>query len=669
MTSLIAPPQLTHQLPYLWITGLDTRRLPVGSTVKHRYTVVAPQLWQDTQPSEPPADPPAQMPPLAIAYLRLHAHRLHLPELYDIWPDAERPSRSILLLSNIPVDDSGQLLPALSAAWMTATAARQVYWLWQMAQLWEPLHQAGAAISLLHPDNIRVEGWCIRLRELLLDPAPSSSPNVPDQGSETAPAGSALATLWLPWVSRAKPAIAKPLQEICQLLQTGNASTAEVMTRLNQLLLEQAAQSPLHLSLAGITLTGPTQSHNEDACYPRTVASGEPSLAEIVGEQDGVFPHLAVVCDGIGGHAGGEVASQLVVRSLKLQIRALLSDLLEQAPSEVVPPEIICQQIEAAIRVVNNLVAAQNDAQGRTARQRMATTLTLALQFPQPIATATGIAASHELYIASVGDSRAYWLTANACYALTVDDDVATREVLLGRSLYRHARQRDDAPALTQAIGAREGDRLRPRVRRFVVEEDGILLVCSDGLSDNQLVEQHWQALTRPVLAEQQSLESALQTWVDLARQENGHDDISVVLLHCRVADRIDPNHAPAEESHQPEIEQGGDRPEADSSSYSEAAPAEPEAFAAASPTELSAASRSLLYDTETWDEDASSLEDGIDGLVDAELENSSEQNWTTWMIAITLIVLMFCLGAVSITLWSQVNPDSFNRTWERLID
>ncbi|MEB3359712.1 MAG: protein phosphatase 2C domain-containing protein [Synechococcales bacterium] len=661
MTSLIAPPQST-QLPYLWVTGLDTRRLPVGSTVKHRYTVIAPQIWQDTQPSHPPAVPSAQVPPQAIAYLRLHAHRLHLPELHDIWLDSDTPSRSILLLSNIPVDRAGQLRPSLSSAWMGAPVVRQVYWLWQMAQLWEPLRQEGVATSLLHPENIRVEGWCVRLRELLPDPASEPS----DEGTQS-PSISALANLWLPWISRAKPSIAKPLQEICQLLQTGESPTEDALIRLNHLLLAQAAQPPLHLSLVGTTLTGPTQSHNEDACYPQTLGGAPLSLVEAELEQDGVFPHLGVVCDGIGGHAGGEVASQLAVRSLKLQMRALLSDLLEQTPPEVVPPEIICQQIEAAIRVVNNLVAAQNDAQGRTARQRMASTLTMALHFPQPIATATGVANSHELYIASVGDSRAYWLTSDACHMLTVDDDVATREVLLGRSLYREALRRDDSPALTQAIGAREGDRLRPRVRRFVIEEDGILLLCSDGLSDHQLVEQYWLSLTRPVLAGQQSLESALEAWVELARQQNGHDDISVVLMRCRVADEATEVTSDELDGEMPTLEtEQGDRPTTD--------PATPEAtetpvdpFATESPTELSEASRSLLYDTETWSENGDALADGADPQLTSAVEEEPENLWSTWMIAVTVIVLMFCLGAVSITLWSQVSPDSFNRTWERL--
>ena len=54
------------------------------------------------------------------------------------------------------------------------------------------------------------------------------------------------------------------------------------------------------------------------------------------------------------------------------------------------PPQVVAQQIEAAIRVVNDLVNAQNDLQGRSERQRMGTTLVMALVVPQRIKTPNG---------------------------------------------------------------------------------------------------------------------------------------------------------------------------------------------------------------------------------------------------------------------------------------
>uniref|UniRef100_A0ACD5H226 PP2C family protein-serine/threonine phosphatase n=1 Tax=Desertifilum tharense IPPAS B-1220 TaxID=1781255 RepID=A0ACD5H226_9CYAN len=144
----------------------------------------------------------------------------------------------------------------------------------------------------------------------------------------------------------------------------------------------------------------------------------------------------------------------------------------------------------STVRVVNNQIAAQNDTQGRELRQRMGTTLVMALQLPQRVGLQAGrVGNSHELYIAHVGDSRAYWMTPNYCQLLTVDDDVSVREVRMGRSLYRECLRRPDAGALTQALGTRDAEFVRPTVRRFILEEDGILLLCSDGLSDRDRIE------------------------------------------------------------------------------------------------------------------------------------------------------------------------------------
>jgi protein phosphatase len=106
----------------------------------------------------------------------------------------------------------------------------------------------------------------------------------------------------------------------------------------------------------------------------------------------------------------------------------------------------------------------------------------------------------------------------------------------MGRSLYREALQRPDAGALTQALGTRDSDYLRPTVQRFILEEDGILLLCSDGLSDHHLVEQYWPEITDPFFLGKRTLLEIAHAWIDLANQKNGHDNTSLALLHVRVS-------------------------------------------------------------------------------------------------------------------------------------
>ncbi len=223
------------------------------------------------------------------------------------------------------------------------------------------------------------------------------------------------------------------------------------------------------------------------------------------------------------------------MQTLKLQIRALLREIAEDP--KIMSPDLVAQQLAAVIRVVNNVIAARNDEQGRESRRRMATTLVMGLQLPQQLRQPeSGVGNSHELYLAWVGDSRAYWITSEYCQKLTVDDDVASREVSLGRSLYREAWQRPDAGALIQALGTKDADLLRPRVRRLIIEEDGLLLLCSDGLSDNDLIEQHWRDFAPEAIAGKVSLDEMAQSLVNLANEKNGHDNTTISLAYYGVS-------------------------------------------------------------------------------------------------------------------------------------
>ncbi len=262
-------------------------------------------------------------------------------------------------------------------------------------------------------------------------------------------------------------------------------------------------------------------------CYP---------TARDLNDPEGYVRDLAILCDGVGGHDGGEVASQTAVRTLTLQVRELGKSIQHEA--NPLPPQVISDQLAALVRVANNTIAHQNDSQEREARQRMGTTLVLAWQLGQRLRNDSGVVRpnSHELYLVNIGDSRAYWLTAHYCQQLTVDDDVAHREVEFGRSFAREASQRMDAGALTQALGTRDSEFIHPSIQRFVIEEDGILLLCSDGLSDEDWVEKSWQQVAPAILAGDCPLEDAVQAWIQLANEQNGHDNTSVVMMLCRVS-------------------------------------------------------------------------------------------------------------------------------------
>jgi protein phosphatase len=322
--------------PYLWAVAEGLESLPVGELVHRRYRIVAPRIWLDTDPDQRP-EVPDSLPPQALPYLKAHGLRLHVPGIYGI---LERSGDApVLLLDNVPIHPQAEeLFPAIQTGLPTATPLRQMNWLWQLWQLWQSLVELGVVSSLLDPDNIRVEGWRIRLLELHPDLEVPSLHN------------------WAGVVRSLLPSfhddLVLPLTALLDQVQADEIEAVPLAVALNQLLLKQAAGLSPRFTLAGATAIGPTQPRNEDVCWP----CGTPSDNDASG---GV--QVGMVCDGVGGHDGGEIASQLAVQSLRLQLPTLLAEAENEA--QALPPQVVMQQIEAVIRIVNELINFQNDNQ------------------------------------------------------------------------------------------------------------------------------------------------------------------------------------------------------------------------------------------------------------------------------------------------------------------
>ena len=597
----------TH-LIYRYIRAVDAGiEIPTGELLGDRYYVVAPQIWLDTKPGKPPFVD-QELPEYIVPYLNLYPQRLHLPEVYGFYQHGEPTyPTDILLLDNVPVDSQGNLCPAFVEAWPTAPPVRQAYWLWQMIELWTPLSDQGVAFSLF-TNSLRVEGWRLRLLELDLQ---TRNTKLRD-----------LRSFWSNLIPTAHAHIQQPLEEICQMIGDIGSSVEAIAPKLNQLLLQQAAHLPLSVEILAATDTGPVRLHNEDTCYP--------TEQDLLNNQ--LVPNLAIVCDGVGGHDGGEVASQLAVQSIKKLVQNLLTEVDQQ--QELTSPDLVNRQLTEIIRVVNNMIATENDEQGRESRQRMGTTLVMALQLPQQVKSSpeSNPNNAHELYIVNVGDSRAYWLTRNNCQLLTVDDDVASREVSLGHCLYWEALQRRDAGALTQALGTRDGEFIRPTIQRFVIDEEGLLLLCSDGLSDNDWVEKSWTEYAPKIFRGELSLKQAVEFLISLANEKNGHDNTSVVLAHYRLSpEQLILLNTSTQVP--PVVE-----------------PVIPE---------LSEASKALLYEDQDDDIETSASKSESEVEIESEPELPSRENslqLKPWMFMIGLLVVLF-IGAIA-AVW--LNWESF---------
>lgn len=479
----------------------------------HRYQVKHDQILLDTKPGIPP-ETPIELPPRWESYLRLFPYRLHVPQIYGWVPDSQARSLSpIFLLEDAPIypcgaklaghsNLEGSLMPELTSLWQQSTPLRQLNWLWQIAHLWQPLTLEKVASTLLEPSLLRVDGSCLRLLELKFDP--QISPSLSDLGH-----------LWLRWKEQiSTSSVADFLDHLCaQMIQEQIKNSEQLIDLLDQGLANYSQTQTRQVQIATSTDQGPSRQSNEDACYP---PSGSHSTISLDASQS--TKPLVIVCDGIGGHEGGEVASDLAIATLQNQTEKLFSQ------SGHLDAATLTDGLVRATFVANDAISDRNDVEQRHERQRMGTTLVMALGY------------THELYITHVGDSRAYRITRTGCYQITVDDDVASREVRLGYALYRDALQQSASGSLVQALGMGSSSFLHPTVQRFILEEDCVFLLCSDGLSDHDRVDEIWETEIAPILNGNVDLAAASQRLVEIANTRNGHDNVTIGLVYCQVS-------------------------------------------------------------------------------------------------------------------------------------
>ena len=507
---------------YLWAVGLDTEAFPPESRIGDRYRVLSSQIVVDTDAFTLP-ELPLEFQTYVVSYLKLSRLSLHLPRPYSLLLlGSELNLSEIFLLENVPIDRHGNLCPTLEEAWVTAPALRQINLLWQVLNLWQPLAEQNMTRTLIDPRLVRVDGMWVRLLELQADVAAVQLVQLGD--------------IWLQWRDMAKPEIAEPIAEFFYGLARGEYDINKAIAYLDQLTLKVMQDQPLTVRIASASDVGMKRDHNEDACYPDMKRQKRDEQAE------GLRDRLAIVCDGLGGHDGGEIASSLAIKTLEQQLKTLLNH--AENDSDFSSQGFIAQ-LEMVVRVVNNQIVAINDQQQRQAQQRMGTTLVMAVM-PRPHGKP-----SNEVYVVHVGDSRLYCVSRQNLRQVTLDDDVSTRETTLGYNFYAYSSQRIDGGALIQALGTRGSDMLVPRVQRFFIDQDCLLLLCSDGLSDFDRVEEIYDDYLLPILTEDRPLDRSCQALIDKANELNGHDNITVTLMRCRFAPP-DPNEEIVRESDLP---------------------------------------------------------------------------------------------------------------------
>ena len=261
------------------------------------------------------------------------------------------------------------------------------------------------------------------------------------------------------------------------------------------------------IDYAAITHPGKVRKNNEDA-YLLSALDGEepiingPARALKVGDSG----LLVAVADGMGGAAAGEVASREGLAAVSLFLFGHWGRL---APHKVHEAELLKAMVTAVEKASDAVLRYSDD--DRTARG-MGSTLTAAIIWNGCV------------YIAQIGDSRAYLLRQGTLHQITEDQTLVNDLVAQGTLTREQARTHPQRNMITQALGSPQP--LRVALTRLALRRGDKLLCCSDGLH-GEVPDARIQEVMDQDLGPRQSLELL----VEEALAHGGRDNITGVIL------------------------------------------------------------------------------------------------------------------------------------------
>lgn len=234
------------------------------------------------------------------------------------------------------------------------------------------------------------------------------------------------------------------------------------------------------MKVVGITDIGMVRKNNEDAFW--------------IDEVNGLF----IVCDGMGGHRGGEVASRMAVEKVRLSLS-------NSDPAS--PTHRLIKSIQDANRAIYQAGQKNQDL------YEMGTTITTALH------------AGNNLNIANVGDSGAFLIRSDSIRKITRDHTLA--EQMFSNGMLKPEELRDNAynHILTRALGI--DVEVDIDIFELEVQSNDIVLMCSDGLTDMLDHKEIFDLIKQAG----NNIEQAAEMLRGAALRKGGYDNITIVLI------------------------------------------------------------------------------------------------------------------------------------------
>ncbi len=217
--------------------------------------------------------------------------------------------------------------------------------------------------------------------------------------------------------------------------------------------------------------------------------------------------HLWVIADGMGGQAGGDIASHMTVDSI---VKAIQDKQAIGATSIPDPSSFLDQAIQSANQAIQSHISTHPLLAG------MGTTVVAIHISEQPASQAT---------ISHVGDSRAYLIRDQALTRLTQDHSLVEEHIWQGLLTREQAEDHPMQHILTQAVGPEPT--VTPDLSTVHLLPEDRVLLCTDGLTkmmtDNQIL--------HIVQQTGDSLEAMCQALIHEANSQGGEDNVTIVLI------------------------------------------------------------------------------------------------------------------------------------------
>jgi protein phosphatase len=221
-------------------------------------------------------------------------------------------------------------------------------------------------------------------------------------------------------------------------------------------------QTPVVVQIFAQSDVGRTREHNEDSFIVVNLSEGEPLRFERLVEQPAdPTGTLFMVADGMGGAAAGEVASATAVDVVLRHLRERLSELKPPTPKD------LAAELSRAAEKANWAIFQQ--AVNRPELRGMGTTATIAVLL------------NDTLYLAQVGDSRAYLIRSGTATQLTKDQSLMQKLIEAGELTEEEALLSERRNIILQALGPEANVKVDLTMQRL--RRGDVLLLCSDGLS------------------------------------------------------------------------------------------------------------------------------------------------------------------------------------------